>query len=85
MAQPAHKIRFGTLAVTIWRNRSEKGIWYSVNPSRSYRKGDDLWRETDSLGADDLLAMSKLLSEAHSWIMQQQRADAKARKEASAA
>lgn len=32
MASPAHKIRFGNLSVTIWRNSSEKGVWYSVNP-----------------------------------------------------
>jgi hypothetical protein len=80
MASPAHKIRFSNLSVTIWRNSSEKGFWYSVNPSRSYKNGDDAWRETDSLGFDDLLTMAKLLDEAHSWIAQQMQADAKARK-----
>jgi hypothetical protein len=43
--QPAHKIRTGTLQVTIWRNHGEKGTWYSVNPSRGY-KADEGWRET---------------------------------------
>jgi len=82
MSKPAHKIRNGVLQVTIWRNTGEKGAWYSVNPSRSYKQGDDAWRETDSLGFDDLLPMAKLLDQAHSWIVQQQQADAKARKEA---
>jgi hypothetical protein len=81
MSQPAHKIRIGVLQVTIWRNHSEKGNWYSVNPSRGYKQGDDAWKETDSLGSDDLLTMAKLLDLAHTWIMHQQQADAKGRKE----
>jgi hypothetical protein len=82
--QPAHKLRDGALQVTIWRNPGEKGTWYSVTPRRGYKKGDD-WKETDSLGSDDLLAMSKLLSQAHSWIVEAKKADAKARKQAAQA
>jgi hypothetical protein len=81
MSKPAHKLRMGVLQVTIWRNHSEKGNWYSVIPARSYKQGDDLWKETDSLGSDDLLTMAKLLDLAHTWIMHQQQADAKARRE----
>lgn len=81
MSKPAHKFRNGVLQVTIWRNISEKGPWYSVQPTRSYKQGDD-WKTTDSLYADDLLAMAKLLDQAHSWIVQQQQADAKKRQEA---
>ena len=81
MSKPAHKIRTGALQVTIWRNTGEKGPWYSVNPARSYKQGDDTWRETDSLGFDDLLTMAKLLDQAHTWITHQQQADAKARKQ----
>lgn len=80
MASPAHKIRISNLSVTIWRNTSDKGAWYSVNPSRSYKQGDDIWKETDSLGFDDLLTMAKLLDQAHTWIARQQQADSKARK-----
>jgi hypothetical protein len=80
--KPAHKIRSGVLQVTIWRNTGEKGAWYTVNPSRSYKQGDDIWKETESLGFDDILAMCKLLDQAHSWIAQQMQADAKARKQA---
>jgi hypothetical protein len=81
MSQPAHKIRFGVLSVTIWKNTSDKGnTWYSVNPSRGYKSGDDAWKETDSLGSDDLLAMAELLRQAFVWIAKQQQADAKARK-----
>jgi hypothetical protein len=85
MSQPAHKIRSGVLQVTIWRNHSEKGTWYSVVPTRSYKQGEDTWKETDSLNFDDLLPMAKLFDQAHTWIMNQQQADAKARKESAQA
>jgi hypothetical protein len=81
MSQPAHKIRIGTLQATIWRNFGENGTWYSVVPSRGYKKGDS-WTETDSLNTDDLLPMSKLLDQAHTWIVAQQQADQKSRKAA---
>ena len=82
MSQPAHKIRFGNLQVTIWRNTSiEKGTtWYSVQPSRSYKQGDDTWKETDSLGYDDLLPMAELHRQAFAWIARQMQADSKIRK-----
>ena len=81
MSKPAHKLRMGVLQVTIWRNHSEKGNWYTVIVASGYKQGDDAWKETDSLGSDDLLTMAKLLDMAHTWIMHQQQADAKARKE----
>jgi hypothetical protein len=85
--QPAHKIRNGVLQVTIWRNSSiEKGTtWYSVNPTRSYKTGDETWKQTDNLGFDDLLPMAKLFDLAHTWILAAQQADAKARKQSAQA
>jgi hypothetical protein len=85
MSKPAQKFRDGVLQVTIWRNHGEKGNWYSLVPARSYKKGDDEWKETDSLRFDDLLPMAKLFDQAHTWIMHQQQADAKARKESARA
>lgn len=76
--QPAHRIQDGCLKVTIWRNTSTEGKpYYSIEPQRSYRNGDDTWRETNSLNQDDLLAMAELLREAYTWIKNQKRADAK--------
>ena len=82
MSKPAHKIRNGVLQVTIWRNSGDKGSWYSLTSSRSYKQGEDDWKETDSLNADDLLPMAKLLDLAHTWIVCQKQADQKARKDA---
>lgn len=83
MSQPAHKIRIGNLTATIWRNfSSEKGTtWYSVSPiSRSYKNDDDKWRDTDTLGQDDLLLAAKLLDKADDWIAEARQADYEARK-----
>ena len=80
--QPAHKIRTSNLTVTIWRNVSDNGTWYSAVPKRRYKAGDDIWKDTETLGFDDLLLMSKLLDEAHTWIADQMEADRKARKDA---
>ena len=85
MSKPAHKIRIGCLQVTIWRNSSDKGNWYNVIPARSYKAGDETWKETDSLNFDDLLSMAKLFDLAHTWIMHQQQSDRKAEKESAQA
>ena len=79
MTSPAHKVRIGSLQAAIWRNAAEKGDWYSVQLARGY-KADDGWRDSDRLGSDDLLPAAKLLDQAHTWIVQQLAADAKARK-----
>lgn len=82
MSQPANKLRDGTLSVVIWRNPSDNGPQYTCNPQRSYRSGEDAWKETDSLSRDHLLAMAELLREAYRWIKMQKQADAKGRREA---
>jgi hypothetical protein len=75
--KPAHKIRSGAITVTVWKNDGEHGAWYSVTPSRSYKK-DDQWGESDSFGQDDLLRLAKLLDEADSWIQGAAQAERKA-------
>jgi hypothetical protein len=79
---PAIKFRDGCLQVVVWRNTGTGGqAYYTATPQRSYKNGDDTWKETDSLNEDDLLAMAELLREAKAWIKIQRRADAKARRE----
>jgi hypothetical protein len=73
-AQPVHKIRSGALEAAIWKNDGEKGPWYSVTASRSYKQGEE-WKQANSFGFDDLLPLAKLLDLAHSWIMNAQQSD----------
>ena len=81
MSSPAHKLRIGSLQATVWRNLAERGNWYSVKLTRSF-KTDEGWRETENLGYEDLLPAGKLLDLAHTWIMHQLAADSKGRREA---
>jgi hypothetical protein len=69
-AKPVHKVRAGGIEVAVWQKESDKGPWYSVSMSRSYKQGEE-WKQSDSFGADDLLLLCKLLDRAHSWIIGQ--------------
>ncbi len=69
--KPVHKLRDGAIEVAIWRNEGEKGAWYSVTATRTFKQGEE-WKQTESFGQDDLLALAKLLDLAHTWILTQQ-------------
>lgn len=82
MSQPAIKFRDGCLQVVVWRNTSTEGkTYYTANPQRSYKAGDDTWKESDSLNDDDIPPMTELFREAYLWIRDQKKADAKAARE----
>jgi hypothetical protein len=81
MSSPAHKPKLGNFTAVVWRNLGERGNWYAVQLTRSY-KTDDGRRNTDNLGYDDLLAAAKLLDLAHTWIGHQRAADDEGRKQA---
>ena len=68
--KPANTIRLGRIKATIWANTGETGVWYSTQVSRVYKEGDE-WKQTDSLGRDDLLLACKALDQAHTWIYEQ--------------
>jgi hypothetical protein len=69
--KPAEKFRDGAIEVAVWRNESEKGPWFSVTSTRSYKQGEE-WKQSDNYGKDDILPLCKLLDQAHSWILNQQ-------------
>ena len=69
-ARPVHEIRIGLVKAVIWANPTTEGVRHNVTFVRSYREGND-WHTTTSLGRDDLLKLSKVADEAHSWITRQ--------------
>lgn len=78
--RPAQTIRYGAVRAAIWRNivdhvNASRTI-YSVTFSRSYKDGQNNWKETGSFGFDDLLLLAKAADESHSWIARQRSADA---------
>lgn len=68
--QPVSKVRIWPVEAAIWRN----GEFYNVTLSKSYKDGDE-YKNTHSLGRDDLLAAAKALDSAHSWILRQEQKD----------
>jgi len=67
--RPLHTVRHRSLKATIWRNGTEKGDLYNVVITRSYRdKETQEWRDTHSIGYDDLMNVAALMYEAHSYI-----------------
>lgn len=69
-ARPVHEIRIGLVKAVIWANPTTEGVRHNVTFVRSYREGND-WHTTTSFGLDDLLKLSKVADEAHSWITRQ--------------
>lgn len=77
--RPVHTIRYGAVRAAIWRNVIDNGNasrpMYNVSFSRSYKDGDNNWKDSANFGVDDLLLVAKAADEAHSWIARQKAAD----------
>ena len=70
--RPAHEVRIGRIRVTIWENHhEEKGNWFSMTVSRSYKQGND-WKSASSFGRDDLLPLGEALRQAFHWLIREQ-------------
>ncbi len=69
-SRPVHEIRIGLVKAVIWANHTTEGVRHNVTFVRSYREGNE-WHTTTSFGRDDLLKLSKVANEAHTWITQQ--------------
>ena len=64
--KPAAKFRLGYCTATVWKN----GEFHNVVLSRSYKDGDD-WKDTDQLGAGDIMNAVRVLQRAEDFIAQQ--------------
>jgi hypothetical protein len=65
--RPAHRITYGSVHLAIWKNENTKGTNYSVTMERRYLSAGS-WNSTPGFFREDLLALGKALSEAHTWI-----------------
>ena len=66
--KPVHKLKDGTIELAVWQNEGDNGPFYTVTHKRSYKQKDE-WKDSDSYGQGDLLALAKLLDLAHTWIL----------------
>lgn len=71
--KPAAEFRINGLKAVVWENETKNGSMYNTTLVRVYKDKNDEWQETNSLGRDDLLAARKVLDEAHSFILDEER------------
>ena len=72
--RPVHELRYGRIKAVIWKNEGADGNGHSMSivVFRIYKDPNtDVWRETHSLGRDDLLVASKVMEDAFRWIHDQ--------------
>ena len=71
-SRPVHSIRYGAVRAAIWKNIVDRGNnsrpMYSATFGRSYKDGENNWKDSTSFGPDDLLQLAKAANEAHSYI-----------------
>ena len=66
--KPVHTIRHHRLEAAIWSNQTANGPMYNVTVKRGYKDAAGEWKDAESFGFDDLMNLSKLLSDAHTFI-----------------
>jgi len=71
--QPVHKIRHGAVSASIWQQEGDKGPLFNVTFQRSYKDGEDTWKNSNNFGRRDLLVVSLIAARAFEWISGQSR------------
>ena len=66
---PLKTIRFGRIKAVIWENEADKHKVHNVTFTRTYMDERKQFHDSDSFGKDDLLLLSKIANEAHSFIL----------------
>jgi len=66
--KPAVRIRISPITASIWKNQKEKGVFYSVEFTRSYRDEAGNWQTSSSFNVSELLLLAHIASKAHDEI-----------------
>ena len=66
--KPVHTVRHRNIKATIWKNETSNGPMYNVTIVRSYREDGGEWKDSHSIGYDDLMNVAALMYEAHAYI-----------------
>ena len=72
--KPTKEVRLGFIKAAVWRNETETGaVRYNTTFERIYKdKDDEPWKSTASFGRDDLLTLSKVADQVHTFIFEMQ-------------
>jgi len=69
---PVKTLRLGRIKAAVWENGADQRTFYNVTFARTYMDEDKKFHDADSFGRDDLLLLSKLADQAHSFICERQ-------------
>ncbi len=65
---PVKTLRIGRIKAAVWENSADQRTFYNVTFARTYMDEDKKFHDTDSFGRDDLLLLSKLADQAHTFV-----------------
>ncbi len=65
--KPIKSLRDKFLHASIWENEGSKGLFYNFTVSRSYKAGEDV-KYASNFGADDALALGRLIDQVYGEI-----------------
>ena len=62
---PENTFRDGNLKATIWKNFGEKGNFYTVTLTRTYKDEDGNYHDSNSFSGSELLKLAHLANRAY--------------------
>jgi hypothetical protein len=65
---PLKTLRLGRIKAAVWENSSEQQTFHNIKFARTYMDQDKQFHDTDTFGRDDLLLLSKLADQAHTFV-----------------
>ena len=69
---PVKTLRLGRIKAAVWENSSDQRPFYNVTFARTYMDEQKKFHDADSFGRDDLLLLSKLADQAHTFVCERQ-------------
>lgn len=63
--KPTATLRDGRIKATIWKQDTERGGFFRVNFTRSYKDDAGTWHDSDSFSGSELLRIAHLASKAY--------------------
>ena len=73
--KPIDTLRDGNLKATVWSNFGEKGTFYTVNLTRTYKDDSGNYHDSDSFSGSELLRVAHLATSAYDRIGELRQAD----------
>lgn len=66
--KPVQQYRDGAIRAAIWENSSEKGTFYSVTITRTFKEGEK-YKDSTSFSGAELLRVSRIAALAYDYIL----------------